>query len=48
MNDLYTLLDLYSLITGLLMHAYEVSFWLFIVGLPAKMLIRALRGKSPI
>lgn len=40
--------DIYSVITGLAMHAYSVAGFLCIVSIPASMLIRAFYGKSPL
>lgn len=40
--------DLYSVITGILMHAYEMAAFILIVSIPAKMLFKAFRGKNPL
>lgn len=40
--------DLYSVITGLLMNAYEVAAFIVIISIPAVMLFRALRGHTPL
>lgn len=42
MNDVYTVL------TGLMMHAYEIAAFAFLITIPGRMLIRALHGRSPI
>lgn len=40
--------DLYSIITGLTMNAYSVAGFLFLISVPARMIIRAFRGKNPL
>lgn len=40
--------DLYSVITGLLMHAYEMASFLLIIGIPGRMLFKAFRGRNPL
>ena len=40
--------DIFSVITGLAMHAYSIAGFLCIVSIPALMLIRAFYGKSPL
>ena len=40
--------DLYSVITGLLMHAYEMAAFVLIICIPGRMLIKAFRGRNPL
>lgn len=40
--------DLYSIITGLTMNAYSIAGFIFLISIPARMLIRALFGKNPL
>lgn len=40
--------DLYSVITGLLMHAYEMAAFLLLITYPARMVFRAFKGKNPL
>lgn len=40
--------DVYSVLTGLAMHAYEVAAFLLVITIPGRMLIRALHSRSPI
>ena len=40
--------DLYSIITGMIMHAYTLVVWSAIILVPAGMLFRAFFGKRPI
>lgn len=37
--------DVFSIITGLSIHAYIVAAWIFMLSLPARMLFNGLRGK---
>lgn len=40
--------DLYSVITGLALHAYEIVAFLMVLSLPVRMLMRAFHGRSPL
>ena len=40
--------DLYSIITGMIMHAYTLVVWTSIILIPAKLLFNAFFGKRPI
>ena len=40
--------DLYSIITGLSMNAYSIVCFLLLISIPARMIIRAFRGKNPL
>lgn len=40
--------DLYSVITGLLMHAYSMAGFIVIISIPARMLFKALHGRNPL
>ncbi len=40
--------DLFSAITGILTHAYLTACFIYVIGIPPRMLIRSLRSKSPI
>lgn len=40
--------DVFSVITGLSMNAYEIAAFVVIISIPARMILRALRAKSPI
>ncbi len=37
--------DLFSTINGLTTHAYIVAAWIFLLGLPARMMLSGLKGK---
>lgn len=39
---------IYSVITGLAMHAYEIAAFIALLSIPASLLFRALDGKHPI
>lgn len=40
--------DLYSVIAGLLMHAYEMAAFILVIGIPGRMLLKAFRGRNPL
>lgn len=40
--------DIYSVLTGLAMHAYKIGAFIVLISIPAHMLFRALRGHTPI
>lgn len=40
--------DIFSTVTGLAMHAYEIGAFIVIITIPAQMIFRALRAKTPI
>jgi len=40
--------DVFSVITGILMHAYEIGIFAAVICIPGTMIIRALHAKSPI
>ena len=40
--------DLYSIITGLVMNAYSIAGFMFLICIPARMVIRAFLGKNPL
>ncbi len=39
---------IYSVITGLAMHAYEIAAFIAIISIPATLLFRAFEGKHPL
>lgn len=40
--------DLYSVVTGILMHAYSLASFICVISIPARMLIRAFHGRNPL
>lgn len=42
MNDVYTVL------TGVIMHAYEIAIFVAVITIPGTMIMRALHSRSPI
>ena len=40
--------DLYSVITGLMMHAYEIAAFVLVISIPGRMMIKAFRGRNPL
>lgn len=43
-----TMNTIYSVITGLAMHAYEIAAFLCLLSIPATLLFRAFEGKHPL
>ena len=40
--------DVFSTITGVIMHAYKIGAFTALICIPGTMILRALRSKSPI
>lgn len=40
--------DVFAVITGVVMHAYEIGIFTAVICIPGAMIIRALHAKSPI
>ncbi len=40
--------DLYSIIAGLLMHAYEMAAFILVISIPGRLMFKAFRGRNPL
>lgn len=40
--------DMFSVLTGIIMHAYITFFWTLVVLIPARLLFNAFLGRRPI
>lgn len=40
--------DVYTVITGVIMHAYQIGIFTAVICIPGTMIIRALHAKTPI
>ena len=40
--------DVFSTLTGLMMHAYEIATFMVLISIPGRMILRALHARSPI
>lgn len=40
--------DVFSVLTGVIMHAYKIATFVAVITIPGTMILKALRAKSPI